>query len=106
MCGVLMQGMEVPAPPEVLAIKVFKSSVAERRNDGLEAPCNGDPNVYEAFQMEAIQLFGTPNEILNEVINSNLTLIDTEVVKLNIPHVYPNPFLSEILIKGDDLLAN
>lgn len=39
------------------------------RNDGLEAPCNGNPNVYEAFQMEAIQYFGSPNEILNEVVS-------------------------------------
>jgi len=39
------------------------------RNEGLIAPPNGDPTIYEAFQMEALQFFGSPNEILNEVIN-------------------------------------
>ena len=32
-------------------------------NEGLLAPNHGDPNTYESFQMEAYQLFGTPNQI-------------------------------------------
>ena len=39
------------------------------RNEGLIAPPNGDPTIYEAFQMDAHQLFGTPNEILSEVVS-------------------------------------
>ena len=75
------------------------------RNEGLAAPSNGDPNVYEAFQMEALQLFGTPNEILSEVLNYNATL-GTETASLsNTTIAYPNPFLSEITIKGSNLLT-
>ena len=75
------------------------------RNEGLIAPCNGDPNVYEAFQLEALQLFGTPNEILNEVLNHDIVL-DTEQFEFNKakPTIYPNPFSSEITIKGENLL--
>ncbi|QXP59701.1 T9SS type A sorting domain-containing protein [Olleya sp. HaHaR_3_96] len=74
------------------------------RNEGLAAPCNGDPNLYEAFQMEALQLFGTPNQILNNVLNYTITL-DTETVSLNKTTIsYPNPFLSKITIKGSNLL--
>ena len=40
------------------------------RNEGLMAPNNGDCDIYEAFQMEAHQLFGTPNEIMMEVLSS------------------------------------
>jgi hypothetical protein len=36
-------------------------------NKGLLAPQNGDPNTYESFQMEAYQLFGTPDEIWTAV---------------------------------------
>ncbi|GAL81909.1 hypothetical protein JCM19274_2893 [Algibacter lectus] len=52
------------------------------RNEGLIAPSNGDPNIYEAFQMEALQLFGTPNEILDEVMAYDDTLI-TNAIELN-----------------------
>jgi len=75
------------------------------RNEGLMAPCNGDPNIYEAFQMEAIQLFGTPNEILNEVIHYNSTLLVNEQIERNTTlNIYPNPFLNEVKIQGKKLL--
>ena len=74
------------------------------RNEGLIAPCNGDPTIYEAFQMEALQLFGTPNEILNEVINYDAPLA-IEQVELNRSfNIYPNPFTSTLTIKGKNLL--
>lgn len=73
------------------------------RNAGLLAPSNGDPNVYESFRFEALQLFGSPNEILNEVLNSNI--LNIEQTQLNTPFsIYPNPFLTEITIKGKNLL--
>ena len=74
------------------------------RNEGLIAPPNGDPAIYEAFQMEAHQLFGTPNEIFEEVISYDLTS-DIEQVALNTSSIiFPNPFSSEITIKGKNLL--
>ena len=36
-------------------------------NKGLLAPNHGDQNEYESFRMEAYQIFGTPEEIWNEV---------------------------------------
>lgn len=74
------------------------------RNDGLEAPCNGDPNVYEAFRMEAHQLFGTPNQILAEVLNYNPYLSINQLETNTSPVVFPNPFTSEITIKGNNLI--
>ena len=74
------------------------------RNEGLIAPSNGDPNIYEAFQMEALQLFGTPNEILNEVMDYEDTLV-TNAVELNTAtQVYPNPFANKLTITGKNLL--
>jgi len=75
------------------------------RNEGLIAPCNGDPNTYESFQMEAHQLFGTPNEILNEVLNYSPTLNVEEPVENTSVIVSPNPFSSKITIKGNGLLT-
>ena len=50
------------------------------RNEGLMAPSNGECDTYEAFQMEAHQLFGTPNEIMMEVLSyceeSPITTVD------------------------------
>lgn len=74
------------------------------RNEGLMAPCNGNPNIYEAFQMEAIQLFGTPNEILNEVINYNPIVSIKQVEYDYPPSVFPNPFSSELIIKGENIV--
>lgn len=74
------------------------------RNEGLIAPCNGDPAIYEAFQMEALQLFGTPNEILNEVLSYNLTLGIADVQLNSTPIIFPNPFSSDITIKDENLL--
>lgn len=74
------------------------------RNEGLIAPCDGDPNIYEAFQLEAHQLFGTPNEILNEVLSYNPILPLEETESNSALVIYPNPFSSEITIKGDNLL--
>lgn len=74
------------------------------RNEGLIAPSNGDPNIYEAFQMEALQLFGTPNEILNEVMDYEDTLV-TNAIELNTAtQVYPNPFANKLTITGKNLL--
>ena len=73
------------------------------RNEGLIAPPNRDSSIYEAFQMEAHQLFGTPNEIFEEVISNDLTS-DLEQVELEAASiVFPNPFSSEIIIKGQNL---
>lgn len=74
------------------------------RNEGLIAPCNGDPTIYEAYQMEALQLFGTPNEILSEVMDydpsANVNV--AEMKKSTI--IYPNPFNSNVTITGENLL--
>ena len=73
------------------------------RNAGLLAPSNGDPNEYESFRFEALQLFGSPNEILNEILDSNT--LNIEQTELNTSFsIYPNPFLNEITIKGKNLL--
>lgn len=74
------------------------------RNEGLKAPCNGDATIYEGFQMEALQFFGTPNKILNEVLNYNKSLAIEQHDLNSIPIIYPNPFSSQITIKGEDLL--
>ena len=75
------------------------------RHAGLLAPSNGDPDVYEAFQMEALQLFGSPNEILDEVLSFDSIILDIDQAELNASlGIYPNPFLSEIIVNGKNLL--
>ena len=50
-------------------------------NKGLYAPQNDNPHTYESFQMEAYQLFGTPNQILAEVQGAVLT---AELLQFNV----------------------
>ncbi|MFK8058068.1 MAG: T9SS type A sorting domain-containing protein [Saprospiraceae bacterium] len=74
------------------------------RNEGLMAPCNGDPNQYEAFQMEALQFFGTPNEILAEVMNyGQVSTTNQQAEDDTSPQIYPNPFSSIVTINGSNL---
>jgi len=63
-------------------------------NEGLLAPNHGDPNEYESFRMEAYQLFGTREEIWNEVqgklSSSNESVIIDQHTNPKI-NIYPNP---------------
>ena len=74
------------------------------RNEGLIAPSNGDPNIYEAFQMEALQLFGTPNEILDEVMAYEDTLVTNAIEQNTATQIFPNPFANKLTITGKNLL--
>ncbi len=74
------------------------------RNEGLIAPSNGDPNIYEAFQMEALQLFGSPNEILDEVMAYDDTLITNAIEQNTATQIFPNPFANKLTITGKNLL--
>ncbi|WP_282148378.1 T9SS type A sorting domain-containing protein [Algibacter lectus] len=74
------------------------------RNEGLIAPSNGDPNIYEAFQMEALQLFGTPNEILDEVMAYDDTLVTNAIEQNTAIQIFPNPFANKLTITGKNLL--
>lgn len=74
------------------------------RNEGLIAPSNGDPNIYEAFQMEALQLFGTPNEILDEVMAYDDTLVTNAIEQNTATQIFPNPFANKLTITGKNLL--
>jgi hypothetical protein len=52
-------------------------------NKGLLAPPNGNPNTYESFQMEAYQLFGTPDDIWTAIqaVSLPIELANFEVEK-------------------------
>ena len=59
-------------------------------NQGLLAPNHGDPNEYESFRMEAHQIFGSPEEIWDQIqgIVLPVELLSFDVVKINQNQVY------------------
>ena len=75
-------------------------------NEGLLAPQNGNPNTYESFRMEALQLFGTPSQIWEAVqiatSTKNLHIDNMENTKIN---VFPNPTNDIINIQLTDIVV-
>ena len=77
-------------------------------NEGLLAPNHGNPHEYESFRMEAYQLFGTPEEIWNEVQGNLSTSTETVISdqhtnpKVNI---YPNPTSGIVYLQLNGLVV-
>ena len=59
-------------------------------NKGLLAPNHGDPNTYESFQMEAYQLFGTPNQIWARIQS---TVLPVELLSFEVAKIFENQVL-------------
>ena len=76
------------------------------RNEGLIAPSNQDPHVYEAFRMEALQFFGSPNEILDAVLDASSTLSVVEETEETLTNIYPNPFTTKVTVTSKNILDN